>query len=208
MKKYDLHIHTKYSRCSNLDPKIILKTYKKLGYNGIAITDHNCIKGSITTSKLNKDKDFEVIIASEIKTNKAEIVALYLQEQIKTTDFFEVLDKLKDQDAIAIIAHPYSYCRSHLGIPLKKINLPLETYNGRAFPFENYISKKLAQKNSLAQIAGSDAHLINELGRGETLFEDNLRTAIKKRKTIAKGKQDLNILNLLKSTFLKWSTLY
>jgi len=201
MKKYDLHIHTKYSPCSNLDPRLILKTYKKLGYNGIAITDHNSIKGAIKTYKLNKDKDFEVIKAAELKTNKGEIIALYINEEIKTKDLFEVLDKIKQQDAIAIIPHPCSYWRTN---PFLKVKLPLETYNGRALFFENYLAKKIAEKNCLAKIAGSDAHFANELGRGMTLFKDNLRTAIKKRKTIAKGKQDLNISNLFKSSFLKW----
>jgi len=205
MKKYDLHIHTKYSPCSNLDPNLILKIAKKLKLDGIAITDHNNMKGAIKTYKLNRNKDFEVIKATELKTNKSEIIALYLNKEIKTHDFYEALDEIKDQDGVAIIAHPYSYWRSHLTI---KPKLPIETYNGRALPFENYIAKKIAEKNSLATVAGSDAHFVNELGRGTTLFKDNLRSAIKNKKTLVQGKKNLNISNLFRSTFLKWSSQY
>ena len=84
MKKYDLHIHTKYSPCSNLDPNLILKIAKKLKLDGIAITDHNNMKGAIKTYKLNRNKDFEVIKATELKTNKSEIIALYLNKEIKS----------------------------------------------------------------------------------------------------------------------------
>ena len=59
MKKYDLHIHTEYSRCSNLKPEILLKLAKKLKFDGIAVTDHNTIKGSLAVKRLNKDKDLK-----------------------------------------------------------------------------------------------------------------------------------------------------
>ena len=59
--KYDLHNHTNHSPCSNLKPEILLKFVEKRGMNGIAVTDHNTIKGALEVKKLNKDKDFEVI---------------------------------------------------------------------------------------------------------------------------------------------------
>ena len=60
--KYDLHMHTHYSRCSNLKPQTILKLAKKRRLDGIAITDHHEIKGALEIKKLNNGKDFEVII--------------------------------------------------------------------------------------------------------------------------------------------------
>src|SRR3990167_1868027 len=66
MLKYDLHMHTCYSKCSNLRPEILLKTAKERGLNGIAVTDHNTIEGALRIKNLNKDKNFEVIIGEEI----------------------------------------------------------------------------------------------------------------------------------------------
>ena len=73
MKKYDLHTHTKHSPCSNLKAEILLRIAKKKGLDGIAVTDHDTIKGGLDVFKLNKDRDFEVIVGSEIKTKKAEV---------------------------------------------------------------------------------------------------------------------------------------
>ena len=53
MKTYDLHIHSKYSACSNLKLKIILKFAKKRKLDGIAVTDHNTMKGALQLKKLN-----------------------------------------------------------------------------------------------------------------------------------------------------------
>lgn len=41
----------------------------KKGLNGVAITDHNTIKGGIKAKEYEKD-DFKVIIGSEIMTEK------------------------------------------------------------------------------------------------------------------------------------------
>ena len=45
--KYDLHIHSKYSYNGILEPKDILKIAIKRGSDGIAITDHNTVKGAL-----------------------------------------------------------------------------------------------------------------------------------------------------------------
>ena len=45
--KYDLHIHSKYSSDGIMDVKDIMKIAIKRGLNGIAITDHNTIKGGL-----------------------------------------------------------------------------------------------------------------------------------------------------------------
>ena len=196
MKKYDLHVHSYYSKCSNLKPLTILKTAKELGLDGIAITDHDTFKGAQLISKLNKDKDFEVIKGIELSTDKSHLLAIYMEEEIKTDNFFEALDKIKEQDGIAVIAHPFSCLRGCLRADITKIKnkANLETYNGRAFGFENKKAELLAKKYSIPQTAGSDAHFKFEIGRGVTLFEDDLKSALKKRKTATSGRHALNLL--------------
>ena len=51
MMKYDLHMHTHYSKCSNLKPDTILKLAKREKLDGIAITDHHEIKGALEVKK-------------------------------------------------------------------------------------------------------------------------------------------------------------
>jgi len=193
--KYDLHSHTKYSHCSNTEPHLILKAAEKK-LNGIAITDHNTIQGALHVKKLNKDKDFEVIIGEEIKTDKGEILAYYLNTEIKPDKFDIVMDKIKQQGAIASVAHPFAILRLKSKLTLKdyqKINA-IETLNARAFfKSENIKAKNLSLKLNLAQTAGSDSHHPLEIGRAYTIFENNLEKAIKTKTTKVEGTNKYSI---------------
>jgi len=191
--RYDLHIHTKYSTCSNLEPSTILKIAKKLKLDGIAVTDHNSLKGALTVSKLNKDKNFEVIKGEEITTPQAHVLGLYLNKTIKAGNLIDVLEEIKKQEGIVIIAHPFG-----LGLlrnkftsnisEIKKSPDAIETFNARMFfQWENNKAKKFAKKHNIAQTGGSDAHFPFEIGRGITIFDGDLRKAIKAKKTKTTG---------------------
>ena len=58
---YDLHVHSKYSRDSILSPEKIISVAKRKKLDGVAVTDHNTIRGGLAAFKLNKSRDFEVI---------------------------------------------------------------------------------------------------------------------------------------------------
>ncbi len=189
--KYDLHVHTNYSPCASLKPEVLLKiAKKKVGLDGIAITDHNTIKGAIKVSKLNKDKDFEVIVGSEVYTNRGHLLGLYLTEDVKEWDFFSAVEKIHRQGGIAIIAHPFDIF-PRLRFKKNGVDLGLldavECNNGRLFYFTNKKALRFAEENKMAKVAGSDAHFSFELGRAYTVFDGELRDAIKRRKTTIKS---------------------
>ena len=52
MLKLDLHIHSQYSEDGLGSPKEIIKELQKKGLQGMAITDHNTIEGSLKAVKL------------------------------------------------------------------------------------------------------------------------------------------------------------
>jgi predicted metal-dependent phosphoesterase TrpH len=188
--KYDLHNHTHYSSCSNLKPEILLKVVKKKGMNGIAVTDHNTIKGALKVKGINKDKDFEVIIGEEIDTNYGDILTYYLQKEIKTKDFFTLVDEVRKQDALISIPHPF---RSSINpklmfrYPIDKIRDKIdaiECFNARMLlPQNNRKAQQLAKRLNIAGTGGSDAHFRFDIGRAYTLFDGDLRSAIKLKKT-------------------------
>jgi predicted metal-dependent phosphoesterase TrpH len=193
MLKYDLHVHSEYSRCSGLKLSILLKTAKKIGLNGMAITDHNTIKGALALKKLNKDKNFEIIIGEEIMTNHGEILAYYLKEEIKPGDVFEVIENIRKQNGLISVAHPYSIYRQRMGNFIMKLGNKIdavEVFNGRAIlPYENKKAQKVAELLNIGRTAGSDAHSRIEIGKAYTFFDEGyeLREAIKKKKTGFKG---------------------
>lgn len=194
MLKYDLHTHTHYSKCSNMKPEVLLKTAKKRGLNGIAVTDHYTIEGALKVKKLNKDKDFEVIVGDEISTPDGDVLAYYLHKPVKSTDFFGVGDEVKKQDGLLIIPHPF---RTSIN-PYHKFKLPfkevknkidaIECFNARMlFSGGNKKANDIANKLNIAKTGGSDAHFKFEIATGYMLFEGNLRKALKNKKTKASG---------------------
>lgn len=200
--KYDLHVHTHNSACSILKPKTILKIANRIGLDGIAVADHNTIKGGIEVNKANRDKDFEVIPSIEINTDRGHVLGLYVNKEIKSRDFFAVSNEIKKQGGIAILAHPFRLLpnlRSNLeGINVSKYLDAVECYNARTSYFGNRGAIKLAEKFNLAKTGGSDAHFSFEIGRCVTIFDGSLVKAIRGKRTIVKGS---NITGLLGSTF-------
>ncbi len=193
LKKYDLHIHSYYSGCSSIRPEKLLLIAKKRGLDGIAVTDHDTIKGGLETKRLNKDKNFEVIVGAEIKTEAGEILGYYLKKEIKSRKAVEVIKEIHRQGGFAVIAHPFSHglLRKCLRVDLKELKGldGVEVHNSRnMFNWENFYSVMASEKYRLAKTGGSDAHFHHELGRGFTFFRGNLKNAIKKRSTNAEGK--------------------
>lgn len=174
--EYDLHVHSKYSNDSFLDPAKIIKIAKKKSLKGIAITDHNTIKGGIKALKIKDDPDFDLIVGAEIRTEYGDIIGLFLNEEIKSRNFLEVVDEIKSQDGLISLAHPYRHYESPEKI-IENVDL-IEAFNARSKKSDNKKALKLAIKYKKAFTAGSDAHLGFEIGKGRVKLNGNLRKAL------------------------------
>ncbi len=168
---FDFHIHTHYSRDSTINPRKIIKVAKNNGLDGIAITDHNTIKGGLEVAKLNNLDDFSVLVGAEIKTPLCEITGLFLNEEISTNDPFCVIDEIKDQGGITILPHPFrASFISHLdtqdkiSLNLVKMVDAIEVFNSRTGSVYNEKALLLASKMNKPMVAGSDAHFYPEVG--------------------------------------------
>lgn len=211
--KLDLHTHTIYS--DGVDtPETIVARAKAVGLGGVAITDHNSSgawKRAMTAGKL---LGIHVVPGSEIAIKDkgkrvGEIIALFMQEDIKKRfglgDIEDLLDRIKDQDAISVIPHPFGdYARVQKATAvIDKKNLKVdavEVMNGRCPADSNATAFEFAVKKKFGQTAGSDAHRAEEVGHCYTFVETNsiegFRKGIKKKlsKAIGIQKNPKNIL--------------
>jgi len=169
----DFHVHSKYSADSLTSPSKILKFAKRRGLSGIAVTDHDTIKGGTVIHKLNDSDDFIVIIGSEIKTDKGDLIGIFLNEEIKKRGFFEVCEEIKDQDGIIVLPHPFLTFKD-IGEDLLKAIDVIEAFNARCSYEINEKALNLALKKSLPILAGSDAHYSWHVGNAKTFLECNL----------------------------------
>ena len=185
----DLHIHSKYSFDSILEPKKIIQISKKKGLNGIAITDHNTIEGGVKAKKINRDSDFSVIVGAEIGTEVGDITGLFLTDEIRSKKAMEVIEEIKGQGGLSVLPHPF---RGHTIIGdelLKRIDL-IEGFNSRTPLKLNLMAQSLAEEYNKPIIAGSDAHFAGEIGLGKTLLNlesPDIQKALLTNRTEIKG---------------------
>ncbi|MEM2899900.1 MAG: PHP domain-containing protein, partial [Thermoplasmata archaeon] len=126
---FDFHIHSGYSFDALMKPEKIIRIAKKKKLDGVAITDHNTIKGSIEAAKMTKNQDFIVISGTEIATDYGDIIGLYIDEEIRARRCLEVIDEIHTQGGLVVLPHPY---KGHIlnDEVLSRIDL-IEVFNGR-----------------------------------------------------------------------------
>jgi len=196
MLKLDLHIHSKYSEDGLGSPKEIIKSVKKKGLNGIAITDHNTIKGGFEGLKLST-KDFVVIPGVEISTSDGHLIALNVDKNIpKGLSVEETVDKIINLGGTPIVPHLF---RTMSGIKEEKLKdilnkiSAIEVFNSCSVPKSNYNASKTAKKYNLGGVGGSDSHVPEHCGLGYTTIEnedlsiDSIISNIEKKKTWGSG---------------------
>lgn len=171
----DPHIHSTYSSDSTASPRDIIKKAIEIGLDAIAVADHNTIKGSLATIKEAKDfKDFVVVPAMEISSDKGHIVALGIKEDVEQgLSPEDTVEKIRSLGGIAVAAHPFVSYREGLCDNVKNLDIDaIETLNSRyIFGYSNWRAKNLAETRKLPEIGASDAHFIGAIGSCVTEFE-------------------------------------
>ena len=129
---------------------------KRKRLNEVVATDHNTIKGEIEALKINEDKNFQMLAGAEIKTECGDIMGLFLNGEIENRKFEEVVDEIKSQARLIVLAHPYRQYK----LPEKLINRVdlIEGFNARLRKMGNEKAYEFAMKFKKPMTAESDAH--------------------------------------------------
>jgi len=161
MLKLDLHIHSRYSDDAGGTPEEIIRFLKKKGMQGMAITDHNTIEGSLKAHQI-APSDFLVIPSVEISTRDGHLIALNVTKDIQRgLSVEETVEAIIGAGGIPIVPHLF---RIFSGIKKDKLNqvrtkIPaLEVFNGCSVPRTNLKTAKTAHEYRLGGTGGSDSH--------------------------------------------------
>lgn len=195
MKEYDLHIHTKESHDSNLEPEVLIKNAIDAELDGIAITNHGAVAGVEDVREFSEPFDLEVVPGAEVRSEDfGDILCLYIDRVPENDGSAEdIIRSVQEKGGIAIIAHPFARrtvdFRGADGRLFKKADA-IEAVNSRnIFDSLNDDAYTLAKELDMPVTGGSDTHFEFEVGRGRTVFPDDmtLREAIANNKTKATG---------------------
>ena len=167
--KIDFHVHTCYSGDSSITLKEVVSFAKKQGLDGVAITDHNTLKG---TQKL-KTKEIIVVPGIEVSTSQGHLLGINVTTAIPAKlDMEESIRKIHEAGGIAIAPHPTAFYKSP---PSRNVSSydAVEVMNASSIPFSvlTHLSRKFADKLGVAQTGGSDSHYAPEIGSAYTVVD-------------------------------------
>lgn len=165
--KVDFHIHTKYSKDCLTDINKLIAMARKRQIHRIAITDHNTIQGALCAQKIDREM---VIVGEEIMTEKGEILAFFVQEEIPAgLSPMKTVELLHEQNAFISVSHPFDRFRHAWDLDALRDIVPfidaIEVFNARSSLLTmNKRALDFAALHKLAGTVGSDAHILYEVG--------------------------------------------
>jgi len=202
--KIDLHTHSVYSKHAIWrneafgSPKQMIDFAIKKGLNGLAITDHNSIRGALEGLEYSKKlKNFLFIPGVEVSSLGGHIVALGVKEEIqKKLSVQETIDRIHELGGIAIAAHPYAGWPRIASLKDAILNYrfdAIEVLNGGTRVNANRKAYKAAKELNIPVVAGSDSHHWKDIGLIYNIIYceptiDSALKAIGKGKVVVKGR--------------------
>jgi|TARA_B100000686_G_scaffold212756_1_gene219678 predicted metal-dependent phosphoesterase TrpH len=184
----DLHTHTyPTSDDSRLTPDELISEAKRIGLDGICITDHDGFWKPKDIEKLADKYKFTVLPGCEVTTEEGHLLVYGLKKYIFGMHKASFVKKLIDKENGAIVvAHPYRRNYSEYRDinevnykkmlnkasknPVFKLSDAIEEFNGKGSKKENKFSSDLTKKLKMNGTGASDAHQIEHIGTFATEF--------------------------------------
>lgn len=186
----DLHVHSRFSLDSRVSPEeyveYLVAMRSRFEIDGLVFCEHRRYVGDFDYQALSEKFGVVVLAGAEAETRWGHLLVFSSDDAwMRGVNFeqkfdpVELVRELEAHQGIAIPAHPFRGMFA-LGMGECVLELPylyaLETINGANQIEENEKAIQLAEKLGLAQVGGSDAHFLEELGLGLTEFEREVRT--------------------------------
>ncbi|MGD2126707.1 MAG: CehA/McbA family metallohydrolase [Desulfobacteraceae bacterium] len=185
----DLHVHTSpASPCSSATVDEIIQEAKRIGLDGVCLTDHNHVWNPDEVAELRRKYDFLILRGNEITTDQGDMVVFGLEKEVKGIVRLEDLrEEVSKANGFMIAAHPF---RGFLTFGIGKLGLTpekamerllfrlvdaVEVMNSKVTQKENSFAAKVAEGLSLPATGGSDAHEVSEVGIYATQFSHVIR---------------------------------
>lgn len=159
-------------------PSEILAHARAKGLDGVCFTDHNTTNVLAQITEGFQPDGLFVAVGMEYSTPQGDFLVFGDVETLPDgLDGEALLLRIRDLNGAAVAAHPF-----RAGRPVDPAVFEtglcglIEVENGRNSPEENERALSLSLHRRLIQVAGSDAHRLDELGRYPTEFTVPIRS--------------------------------
>ena len=184
----DIHTHTyPTSDDSLLLPDQLVEEAKRIGLDGICITDHDGFWNPDDILELSKRHDFLVLPGCEVTCEEGHLLVYGLQKYLFGMHRASFVRQLVDEaGGVMVVAHPYRRTyreEADVGASAREEMLEracrnsvfsmidaVEVFNGRGSDQQNAFSHELATNFGMKGTGASDAHRLSEIGTYATEF--------------------------------------
>ena len=163
----DLHIHSAASYDGCLSPVQIIEAARDAGLDGVAICDHDVL-ADLTGVEI--PSGVLLIPGIEFSTDLGHILGLFVERKpvFSGKNAVAAVDAIHAAGGLAVLAHPFQHSRdeTRLAPLIGKID-GVEVFNARAarkIRDANELALAFCEKHQLVPFAGSDAHVVREIG--------------------------------------------
>ncbi len=168
----DFHIHSRYSWDGHNTVEELVHAAMQKGLAAIAITDHDDNRSHTILKKLQPKFPHIILIPGiEFTSREGHILGLGEMDTLpKKTSGAEVIDHIRDNNGVVIIAHPFDRLRSGVGeVAFDWKPDAIEALNASTLiPFFNRKARVTAKKKGIPTTGSSDAHRVSEVGVART----------------------------------------
>ncbi len=220
----DIHIHTTLSDGMGSVAQALEYIAANPGLDVVAITDHDDITGGLMAKDMAQKMGypFEVVVGAEITTLEGHLLALFLTSPVPNLrSLSQTIKAIHAQNGICIAPHPMSWFTHSIGQrSLENIFSSVDPdvyFDGievvNASPAGHITEAKVKKLNGdryhLPELGSSDAHFIQSIGMGVTVFQgssaEELKDSIISGTTSAAGSylglSDIGWTNLIRQQF-------
>ena len=194
-------------------PHQLVEHATSIGLHVIAVTDHDTIEGALRAAEhAERRTKLHVVIGEEVSSRDGHIVALYIERRIRPgMTAAATVHAIHDQGGLAVAVHPFWRTqrrtrsgRVHgvgwLAAELEFDAVEVENATPGFYVF-NQLARRLNMGLGSAELGGSDAHILDAVGRAYTVFPGRtpkaLRAAIETGTTVA-GRQRYRAMGLMR----------
>ena len=190
---YELHCHSSCSKGRKLpfesggSPREIVRQADRAGLMGIALTDHDTVRGWRQAEAEARRLGMVFIPGLEVSTRSGHVIGLGLNERIRPgLSVEETIDRIRGQGGLSVAAHPFDVKGDGIMHKMGKCDA-IEAFNGLNMDrLSNMFCRWKAGGLGKPVVGGSDSHMLETIGLVRNRIEaDSMDSVLKE---IRKGR--------------------
>jgi predicted metal-dependent phosphoesterase TrpH len=170
--RIDVHVHTAASHDADAPVEAVLAAARDAGLDGVVVTDHDATWGARRAVELAPEYGLLALRGVEVTTGQGHLLALGVPSRPQPgQSFADAIAAVRRRGGVAVVPHPFQVSRHSVRKQVLRQCRPdgIEVLNAHAVTnYRNRRATRFARRHGYPELAGSDAHSPQTVGRAYT----------------------------------------